>query len=176
MCGRQDLGLSAILSATFYPNGRQNGFVFRWFWRTSSPNRVFLLSDISFGRFLFFGEFAKIDFACNHVRSLHFAIHVDVCINIGRGGKLECPSHMPVIGCMKKKLIALSMAAALAVAMTGCGGSSSTAPSSTETSSESVVSSEAAAKTTGLSGTLKCGFPVKNWAALWRDSTSCIRM
>lgn len=65
---------------------------------------------------------------------------------------------MPVIGCMKKKLIALSMAAALAVAMTGCGGSSSTAPSSTETSSESVVSSEAAAKTTGLSGTLEVWF------------------
>ena len=35
----------------------------------------------------FFGEFAKIDFACNHVRSLHFAIHVNVGINIGRGGK-----------------------------------------------------------------------------------------
>ena len=67
--------------------GRQNGFIFRWFWRTSSPNGAFLPSDFSFGRFLFFGEFSKIDFACNHVRGFHLAVHVNVGINIGRGGK-----------------------------------------------------------------------------------------
>ena len=87
MCGRPDLGLSAILSATFYPNGRQNGFIFRWFWRTSSPNGVFLLSDFSFGRFLLFGKFAKVDFAGNHIRGFHLAVHVNVGVNIGRGGK-----------------------------------------------------------------------------------------
>ena len=76
MCGRQDFGLSAILSATFTPNGRQNGFIFRWFWRTSSPNGVFLLSDFSFGRFLLFGKFAKVDFAGNHIRGFHLAVGV----------------------------------------------------------------------------------------------------
>ena len=91
MCGRQDLGLSAILSATFYPNGRQNGFIFRWFWRTSSPNGVFLLSDFSFGRFLLFGKFAKVDFAGNHIRGFHLAVHVNVGVNIGRGGKAGMP-------------------------------------------------------------------------------------
>ena len=85
MCGRQDSGLSAILSATFTPNGRQNGFIFRWFWRTSSPNGVFLLSDFSFGRFLLFGKFAKVDFAGNHIRGFHLAVHVNVGVNIGRG-------------------------------------------------------------------------------------------
>ena len=91
MCGRQDLGLSAILSATFTPNGRQNGFIFRWFWRTSSPNGVFLLSDFSFGRFLLFGKFAKVDFAGNHIRGFHLAVHVNVGVNIGRGGKAGMP-------------------------------------------------------------------------------------
>ena len=91
MCGRQDSGLSAILSATFYPNGRQNGFIFRWFWRTSSPNGVFLLSDFSFGRFLLFGKFAKVDFAGNHIRGFHLAVHVNVGVNIGRGGKAGMP-------------------------------------------------------------------------------------
>lgn len=91
MCGRQDSGLSAILSATFTPNGRQNGFIFRWFWRTSSPNGVFLLSDFSFGRFLLFGKFAKVDFAGNHIRGFHLAVHVNVGINIGRGGKAGMP-------------------------------------------------------------------------------------
>lgn len=76
MCGRQDSGLSAILSATFTPNGRQNGFIFRWFWRTSSPNGVFLLSDFSLGRFLLFGKFAKVDFAGNHIRGFHFAVGI----------------------------------------------------------------------------------------------------
>ena len=87
MCGRQDFGLSAILSATFYPNGRQNGFIFRWFGQTTLPNEVFLLSDFSLGGFLFFGEFAKVDFAGDHVRGFHFAVHVDVGVNIGCGGK-----------------------------------------------------------------------------------------
>ena len=91
MCGRQDSGLSAILSATFTPNGRQNGFIFRWFWRTSSPNGVFLLSDFSFGRFLLFGKFAKVDFAGNHIRGFHLAVHVNVGVNIGRGGKAGMP-------------------------------------------------------------------------------------
>ena len=91
MCGRQDFGLSAILSATFTPNGRQNGFIFRWFWRTSSPNGVFLLSDFSFGRFLLFGKFAKVDFAGNHIRGFHLAVHVNVGVNIGRGGKAGMP-------------------------------------------------------------------------------------
>ena len=91
MCGRQDSGLSAILSATFTPNGRQNGFIFRWFWRTSSPNGVFLLSNFSFGRFLLFGKFAKVDFAGNHIRGFHFAVHVNVGVNIGRGGKAGMP-------------------------------------------------------------------------------------
>ena len=91
MCGRQDFGLSAILSATFVPNDRQNGFIFRWFWRTSSPNGVFLLSDFSFGRFLLFGKFAKVDFAGNHIRGFHLAVHVNVGVNIGRGGKAGMP-------------------------------------------------------------------------------------
>ena len=91
MCGRQDSGLSAILSATFMPNDRQNGFIFRWFWRTSSPNGVFLLSDFSFGRFLLFGKFAKVDFAGNHIRGFHLAVHVNVGVNIGRGGKAGMP-------------------------------------------------------------------------------------
>ena len=91
MCGRQDSGLSAILSATFTPNGRQNGFIFRWFWRTSSPNGVFLLSDFSFERFLLFGKFAKVDFAGNHIRGFHLAVHVNVGVNIGRGGKAGMP-------------------------------------------------------------------------------------
>ena len=91
MCGRQDFGLSAILSATFVPNDRQNGFIFRWFWRTSSPNGVFLLSDFSFGRFLLFGKFAKVDFAGNHIHGFHLAVHVNVGVNIGRGGKAGMP-------------------------------------------------------------------------------------
>jgi hypothetical protein len=91
LCGRQDFGLSAILSATFVPNDRQNGFIFRWFWRTSSPNGVFLLSDFSFGRFLLFGKFAKVDFAGNHIRGFHLAVHVNVGVNIGRGGKAGMP-------------------------------------------------------------------------------------
>ena len=76
-----------FLPLRYFLFGRQNGFISRWFWRTSSPNGAFLPSDFSFGRFLFFGEFSKIDFACNYVRSLHFAVHVNVGINIGRGGK-----------------------------------------------------------------------------------------
>ena len=73
------------------PNDRQNGFIFRWFWRTSSPNGVFLLSDFSFGRFLLFGKFAKVDFAGNHIRGFHLAVHVNVGVNIGRGGKAGMP-------------------------------------------------------------------------------------
>ena len=100
MCGRQDLGLSAILSATFNPNGRQNGFIFRWFWRTSSPNVAFLLSNFSLGRFLFFGKFAKVDFAGNHVRGFHLAVHVDVGVNIGCGGKAGMPQpHLHLFHC-----------------------------------------------------------------------------
>ena len=91
MCGRQDFGLSAILSATFVPNDRQNGFIFRWFWRTSSPNGVFLLSDFSFGRFLLFGKFAKVDFAGNHIRGLLVGRRYGVGVNIGRGGKAGMP-------------------------------------------------------------------------------------
>ena len=90
--GRHLFSLSAKLSAIF---------AYNWpricpKWQTIGPKIrleivkfcFFLLpSDFSFGRFLFFGEFSKIDFACNHVRSLHFAVHVNVGINIGRGGK-----------------------------------------------------------------------------------------
>ena len=47
---------SSGLSATFAPNGRQNGFIFRWFWRTTLPSGVFLLSDFSLRRFYFFGK------------------------------------------------------------------------------------------------------------------------
>ena len=100
MCGRQDSGLSAILSATFTPNGRQNGFIFRWFWRTSSPNGAFLLSNFSLGRFLFFRKFAKVDFAGNHVRGFHLAVHVDVGVNIGCGGKAGMPQpHLHLFHC-----------------------------------------------------------------------------
>ena len=100
MCGRQDFGLSAILSATFTPNGRQNGFIFRWFWRTSSPNGAFLLSNFSLGRFLFFRKFAKVDFAGNHVRGFHLAVHVDVGVNIGCGGKAGMPQpHLHLFHC-----------------------------------------------------------------------------
>ena len=44
--GRQDLGLSAILSATFTPNGRQNGFNLRWACRFSQA--IFCLGDFFF--------------------------------------------------------------------------------------------------------------------------------
>ena len=73
------------------PNDRQNGFIFRWFWRTSSPNGAFLLSNFSLGGFLFFGEFAKVDFAGNHIRGFHLAVHVDVGVNVGRSGKAGMP-------------------------------------------------------------------------------------
>ena len=71
----------------FYPKWQTKRIYFPLVLADKFDQRSFLLSDFSFGRFLFFGEFAKIDFACNHVRSLHFAIHVNVGINIGRGGK-----------------------------------------------------------------------------------------
>ena len=56
--------------------------------RIQSPlGRVALSSNFLLGRFLFFGKSAKIDFAGNHVRSFHLAVHVNVGVNIGRGGK-----------------------------------------------------------------------------------------
>lgn len=62
--------------------------------------RSFLLSDFSFGRFLFFGEFAKADFAGNHVRGFHLAVHVSVSVNIGRSGKTGMPQpHLYLFHC-----------------------------------------------------------------------------
>ena len=63
----------------------------KWF----LPLRYFL-----FGRFLFFGEFSKIDFAGNHVRGFHLAVHVDVGVNIGRSGKTGMPQpHLYLFHC-----------------------------------------------------------------------------
>ena len=53
--------------------------------------RSFSPSDFSFGRFLLFGKFAKVDFAGNHIRGFHLAVHVNVGVNIGRGGKAGMP-------------------------------------------------------------------------------------
>ena len=59
-----------------------------------SPKRFFVW-EISF-----FWEFAKIDFACNHVRGFHLAVHVDVGVNIGRSGKTGMPQpHLHLFHC-----------------------------------------------------------------------------
>ena len=56
--------------------------------RIQSPLGLSVLSsNFLLGRFLFFGKFAKVDFAGNHVRGFHLAVHVDVGVNIGRSGK-----------------------------------------------------------------------------------------
>ena len=46
-----------------------------------------LSSNFLLGRFLFFGKFAKIDFAGNHVCCFQFAVCINVGINICRSGK-----------------------------------------------------------------------------------------
>ena len=89
-----------FLPLRYFLFGRQNGFISRWFWRTSSTNGAFLLSNFSLGRFLFFRKLAKVDFACNHIRSFHLAVHVDVGVNIGRSGKTGIPQpHLSLFHC-----------------------------------------------------------------------------
>ena len=60
--------------------------------RIQSPLGLSVLSsNFLLGRFLLFGKFAKVDFAGNHIRGFHLAVHVNVGVNIGRGGKAGMP-------------------------------------------------------------------------------------
>ena len=69
--------------------------------RIQSPLGLSVLSsNFLLGRFLFFGKFAKVDFAGNHVRGFHLAVHVDVGVNIGCGGKAGMPQpHLHLFHC-----------------------------------------------------------------------------
>lgn len=69
--------------------------------RIQSPLGLSVLSsNFSLGRFLFFGKFAKVDFTSNHVRGFHLAVHVDVGVNIGCGGKAGMPQpHLHLFHC-----------------------------------------------------------------------------
>ena len=69
--------------------------------RIQSPLGLSVLSsNFLLGRFLLFGKFAKVDFAGNHVCGFHLAVHVDVGVNIGCGGKAGMPQpHLHLFHC-----------------------------------------------------------------------------